>query len=139
MMKPFVVNLQGRLVFPSNFFPELDFTVFETLEQFEAVITRDYESKAPTGSDILERIGAGAYQTRHELLRDLALNLLWVNRYSITMFVKRPTRWRDAPRSRDDVFLPSMNPWADAERKVVAVEAAYRSLPARWSASSEEE
>ena len=31
-MKPFVVNRHGRLVFPSNFFPELDFTVFETLD-----------------------------------------------------------------------------------------------------------
>ena len=27
-MKPFVVNRLGRLVFPSNFFPELDFTVW---------------------------------------------------------------------------------------------------------------
>ena len=35
-MKPFVINRLGRLVFPSNFFPELDFTVFETLEQFAA-------------------------------------------------------------------------------------------------------
>src|SRR5436190_949082 len=138
-MKPFLVNRLGRLVFPSNFSPELDFTVFDTLEQFEAVIARDFETKAPTGSDILQRVESGQYPTRHELLRDLALNLMWVNRYAITMFVKRPTRWRDAPRARDDVFLPFMNPWADAERKVVAVEAAYRSLPARWSASSEEE
>ena len=37
-MKPFVVNRYGRIVFPSNFFPALDFSVFETLEQFAAVI-----------------------------------------------------------------------------------------------------
>ena len=59
-MKPFVVNSHGRLVFPSNFFPELDFTVLETLEQLDAVITRDLEAKAPTGSDILERVRSGA-------------------------------------------------------------------------------
>ncbi len=138
MMKPFVVNRQGRLVFPSNFFPELDFGVFDTLEQFEAVITRDYESKAPTGSNILERIQAGAYPSRHELLRDLALNLMWVNRYAITMFVKRPTRWRDVPRGRDDVFVQVLTPWEDGERKVLAVEAAYRALPARWNAGRED-
>jgi 3-oxoacyl-[acyl-carrier-protein] synthase-3 len=138
MMKPFVVNRHGRLVFPSNFFPELDFTVFDTLEQFEAVITRDYESKAPTGTDIFERIQSGAYPSRHELLRDLALNLLWVNRYAITMYVKQPTRWRDAPRARDDVFVQVMTPWEDGERKVAAVETAYRALPARWNAKTED-
>ena len=36
-MKPFVINRHGRLVFPSNFSPDLDFTVFQTLEQFEAL------------------------------------------------------------------------------------------------------
>ena len=136
-MKPFVVNRHGRLVFPSNFFPELDFSVFDTLEQFEAVISRDYETKAPTGSDILERVQSGAYPSRHELLRDVALNLLWVNRYAITMFVKRPTRWRDVPRARDDVFVQVMTPW-DGERKVAAVETAYRALPARWNARTED-
>ena len=29
-MKPFVVNRHGRLVFPSNFLPELDFSVLPT-------------------------------------------------------------------------------------------------------------
>src|SRR5438270_578070 len=131
-MKPFVINRHGRLVFPSNFSPELDFTVFETLEQFEAVISRDFETKAPSGSDILQRVQSGAYRTRYELLRDLALNLLWVNRYAITMYVKRPTRWRDVPRMRDDVFLPSVTPWREGERKVTAVEAAYPALTPRW-------
>ena len=137
-MKPFVVNRFGRLVFPSNFFPELDFTVFDTLEQFEAVIARDFETKAPTGSDILHRVESGAYPTRYELLRDLALNLLWVNRYAITMYVKRPTRWRDVPRARDDVFLPVMIPWENGDRKVASVERAYRALPARWNATTED-
>ena len=137
-MKPFVINRLGRLVFPSNFFPELVFTVFDTLEQFEAVIARDFETKAPTGSDILQRVQSGAYQSRHDLLRDMALNLMWVNRYAITMFLKRPTRWRDVPRARDDVFLPVLTPWEDGERKVAAVEAAYGALPAKWNAKSED-
>jgi 3-oxoacyl-[acyl-carrier-protein] synthase III len=138
-MKPFVINRLGRLVFPSNFSPELDFTVFETLEQFEAVIARDFETKAPSGSDILQRVESGAYRSRYELLRDLALNLLWVNRYAITMYVKRPTRWRDVPRMRDDVFLPSVTPWREGERKVAAVEATYPSLTPRWNGDREDE
>ena len=46
-MKPFVVNRHGRLVFPSNFLPELDFSVLDGLEQLDAVIARDFEAKAP--------------------------------------------------------------------------------------------
>ncbi|MFL5400043.1 MAG: 3-oxoacyl-ACP synthase III family protein [Myxococcales bacterium] len=137
-MKPFVVNRLGRLVFPSNFFPELDFGVFDTLEQFEAVIERDFETKAPTGSDIWKRVQSGAYRARLDLMRDLALNLLWVNRYAITMYVKRPSRWQDVPRTRDDVFLPVLTPWEDGDRKVAAVEAAYRALPARPDARTED-
>jgi hypothetical protein len=33
------------------------------------------------------------------------MNLFWANRYAITMYDKRPTRWRDVPRQRADVFL----------------------------------
>jgi len=137
-VKPFVVNRHGRLVFPSNFFPELDFTVFGNLEQFEAVIKRDFESKAPTGTGILERAESNGYTSRYELLRDMALSLLWVDRYAITMYVKRPTRWRDVPRSREDVFLPVLRPWPDSGRKVAAAEAAYRRLPATWDAGEED-
>lgn len=89
-MKPFVVNRHGRLVFPANVLGELDFSVLDTLEQFTAVVGRDFEAKAPTGTDIIERITAG-YATRFELLRDIAQNLYWVNRYAMTMFDKRPT------------------------------------------------
>jgi len=31
-MKPYVLNRHGRIVLPSNFFPELDFTVLGSLE-----------------------------------------------------------------------------------------------------------
>jgi len=127
-LKPFVVNRHGRLVFPSNFLPELDFSAVQTLERLDAVIARDFEAKAPTGTDILERVESGAYGSRPELLRDVTLNLIWVNRYAITMYEKRVTRWRDAPRRRDDVFLPVLTPWEEGERKVAAVRDAFAAL-----------
>ena len=136
-MKPFVINRHGRLVFPANFLGDLDFSVLETLDQFTAVIGRDFEAKAPTGTDMLARVESGAYPGRFELLRDLGQNLYWVNRYSITMFDKRPTRWRDLAKRRDDVFLPVVTPWEDSERKVAAVERAFRELPATWDADTE--
>jgi 3-oxoacyl-[acyl-carrier-protein] synthase-3 len=136
-VKPFVINKHGRLVFPANFLGELDFSVLESLDQFTAVIGRDFEAKAPTGTDILARVEAGTYPGRFELLRDLGQNLFWVNRYALTMFDKRPTRWRDLPKGRDDVFLPVLTPWEDSERKVAAVERAFRELPATWDADTE--
>ncbi len=132
-----MVNRHGRLVFPANFLGELDFSVLETLDQFTAVVGRDFEAKAPTGTDILGRAESGAYPGRFELLRDLGQNLFWANRYSITMFEKRPTRWRDVAKHRDDVFLPALTPWQDGDRKVAAVERAYRELPASWDADTE--
>src|SRR6266446_6083126 len=105
-MKPFVINRYGRIVFPFNFVPTFDFSVFDSLEQFSAVIRRDFEDKAPAEGDIVSRIVGGGYKTRYELLRDLASTLFWANRYGITLYEKRPTRWRDVPRFRDEVFLP---------------------------------
>ena len=137
-MRAFVVNGHGRLVFPSNFIAELDFSVLETLEQLEAVIRRDFEAKAPTGTEILERVDSDAYRSRYELLRDLAMNLVWGNRYAMTMYEKRPTRWRDLPRRRDDVFLPLLTPWEQGERKVAAVAAAWTALPPAWDADAED-
>jgi 3-oxoacyl-[acyl-carrier-protein] synthase III len=136
-VKPFVINRHGRLVFPANFLGSLDFSILETLDQFTAVIGRDFEAKTPTGTDILARIESGAYPGRFQLLRDLGQNLYWVNRYSITMFDKRPTRWRDLAKRRDDVFLPVVIPWEDSGRKVAAVERAFRALPATWDADTE--
>jgi len=136
-MKSFVVNRYGRLVFPFNFFPELDFSIFESLEQFAAVIRRDFEEKAPSETEIVARLEAGLYRRRHELLRDLALNLFWVNRYAMTMYDKRPTRWRDVPRHRDDVFLPVFTPW-DGAGPVARIEAGYRALGPTWDEGTED-
>ena len=136
-MTAFVVNRHGRLVFPDNFLGELDFSVLDTLDQFTAVIGRDFEAKAPTGTDILARVESGSYPGRFELLRDLGQNLFWANRYTIPMFDRRPTRWRDLPKHRDDVFLAVLTPWEDSERKVAAVEHAFRELPATWDAEAE--
>jgi 3-oxoacyl-[acyl-carrier-protein] synthase III len=137
-MRPFVVNGHGRLVFPSNFSADLDFSVLETLEQLEAVVKRDFEAKAPTGTEILERVEAGDYRSRSQLLRDLAMSLVWGNRYAMTMYEKRPTRWRDLPRGREDVFLPLLTPWEQGERKVAAVQTAWSELPPTWDAEAED-
>ncbi len=48
-MRPFVVNRYGRIVFPFNFISDLGFSVFESLEQFAAVIRRDFERSRRTG------------------------------------------------------------------------------------------
>ncbi|MFP5070107.1 3-oxoacyl-ACP synthase III family protein [Pseudonocardia nantongensis] len=137
-MKPFVVNNHDRLVFPANFLAELDFSVIDDLEQFNAIVGRDFEAKAPTGTDILERITAGKYESRFGLLRDMSQNLFWVNRFSMTMFEKRPTRWRDLPRHRGDVFLPVLTPWQGGDTKVRAVREAFESLPATWDDATEQ-
>ena len=137
MSKPFVVNRHKRVVFPSNFHGDLDFSVIDTEEQLSAVVRRDFEAKAPTGTEMVSRIESGAYTSRYELLRDLALNLFWVNRYAMTMYDKRPTRWRDVPRHRDDIFLPRLQPWQEGDTKVAVIANAYERLPARWDSETE--
>ncbi len=138
-MQPFVVNRHDRIVFPSNFVPELDLSVMGSLEQLDSVIRRDFEVKAPTGTDILARVEQGAYSSRYELMRDMALNLFWTNRFSMTLYEKRPTRWSDVPRTRADVFMPVLTPWADGDRKVAAVRGAYESLPPTWDGAVEDQ
>jgi 3-oxoacyl-[acyl-carrier-protein] synthase III len=136
-MKPFVVNRYGRIVFPFNFFPALDFSVFETLDQFAAVIRRDFEEKAPSEADIVARLEVGGYKGRYELLRDLALDLFWANRYPFTMYDKQPMRWRDVPRQRDDIFLPIFKPWEGREL-AAALETGYRNLVPTWDEGTED-
>ena len=123
-MSAFVLNRHGRMVFPSNIIPELDFSTMNTLAQLDRVIRRDFETKAPSGTDILAKIDKGSYASRYALTRDLALNLFWANRFAMTMYDKRPTRWADVPRTRGDVYLPVLTPWEDADTKVAAVQAA---------------
>ena len=117
-MQAFVLNRHGRMVFPSNIMPELDFSTLESLDQLDRVIRRDFEMKAPTGTDILQRLEKGGYDSRYALMRDLALNLFWANRFAMTMYDKRPTRWGDLSRTRRDVYLPVLTAWEDADTKV---------------------
>ena len=137
-MQPFVINSHDRIVFPSNFVPTLDLSVVDSLDQLDAVIRRDFETKAPTGTDILQRVEEGAYKSRYELMRDVALNMFWAGRYALTMYEKRPTRWGDVPRRRNDVFLPILTPWEEGDRKVAAVRSAYDALPVTWDAEAED-
>jgi 3-oxoacyl-[acyl-carrier-protein] synthase III len=137
-MQAFILNRHGQMVFPSNIMPELDFSAVESLDQLDRVIRRDFEVKAPTGADILDQVQAGAYTSRYGLMRDLALNLFWVNRFAMTMYDKRPTRWADVPRTRSDVFLPVLTPWAEGDQTIAAVLAAYATLPAQWDSAVED-
>ncbi|MBS1693319.1 MAG: ketoacyl-ACP synthase III [Actinobacteria bacterium] len=137
-MPAFELNKHGKLVFPANCFPDLDFSTFDSLDQLEAVIQRDFDSKAPTGSEILERIKTGGYTSKFELMRDMALNLFWANRFKITMYEVQPTRWADVPRRRDDVFVPIQTPWQDRETKVSSVFSAYPNLAAQWDDEAED-
>lgn len=136
-LKPFVINRNGQIVFPFNFFPELDFSVFDTIEQFEAAIKRDFEEKAPTETDIVARVEARNYRSRYEIARDMALSLFWVNRYALTMYDKRPVRWRDVARRRDDVFLPVFKPW-NVAGLTATIESGYRALPPAWDGETED-
>jgi 3-oxoacyl-(acyl-carrier-protein) synthase III len=137
-MQPFVVNRHDRIVFPSNFVPELDLSVMHSLEQLDAVIRRDFEVKAPSGTEILKRVEEGAYSSRYDLMRDLALNLFWTNRFAMPLYEKRPTRWADVPRTRTDVFMPIVTPWQNGDRKVAAVLGAYEALPPTWNREVED-
>lgn len=132
-MRAFELNKHGKLVFPANCFPDLDFSTMDSLEQLHKVVQRDFDAKAPSGTDILERIKTGEYRTKFDLMRDMALNLFWANRFKITMYDVQPTRWADVPRHRDDVFVPIQTPWQDRETKVSAVFSAYPNLPAQWN------
>jgi 3-oxoacyl-[acyl-carrier-protein] synthase III len=136
--KDFVINRHGRLVFPSNAWPRLDFSVFTTVGQLSAAVSRDFEAKAPTASQIVVGLKSSRYPSRYEFLRDLGLHAFWVNRFAITMYDKRPTRWRDVPRDRDDVFLPLLTPWPEFERSSDLMQTAYQALPPRWDEELEQ-
>jgi 3-oxoacyl-(acyl-carrier-protein) synthase III len=136
-MKEFVINQHGRIVLPFNFFPEMDFSVIETLDHLKTVISRDFSEKAPSEKDITERVQAGKYKSRYDLCRDLALNLYWVNRYALTMYEERPTRWSDLARHRDDVFLPLCKPW-DSARSAATIQDGYNLLRHQWEYPTED-
>jgi len=88
----------------------------------------------PPGSRVMD---TGGYKGRYELLRDLALDLFWSNRYPFTLYVKQPMRWRDVPRQRDDIFLPIFKPWEVADL-ASAIESGYRNLVPTWDEGTED-
>jgi 3-oxoacyl-(acyl-carrier-protein) synthase III len=137
-MKDFVINRHNRLVFPSNAWPRLDFSVFDDLGQLSAAIGRDFEAKAPSATQIVNRIESGGYASRYQLIRDLGLHAFWVNRFALTMYDKRPTRWRDVPRAREDVFLPLLTPRPGFGHGVAVIESCYRALPPGRDAATEQ-
>src|SRR5262249_60879883 len=91
-MKPFVLDRYGRITFPFNFLPELDFSIFDTLEEFEAAVRRDFEDKVRSETEIVEGLKAGTYREGYWRPPCIAGPLLWVNRYSLTVEELRPSR-----------------------------------------------
>jgi len=138
-MKPFKLNKHGKLVFPSSIFVDLDFSVIADLDHLQAIIRRDFEGKAPTGTEIAERVAAGSYPTSYDLLRDMGLHLYWANRFALTMYEKRPMRWKDVPKTRDDIFVALLEPWSDRDLKVTSVRDGYAQLKAKWNEATENE
>ncbi|MGH8291511.1 MAG: 3-oxoacyl-[acyl-carrier-protein] synthase III C-terminal domain-containing protein [Steroidobacteraceae bacterium] len=136
-MKPFAIDRHGRLALPSHFFPAVDFSALDSIEQLTTLVQRDFDSKGPSGAELVRRLESGAYRDRYQLLRDLALHLFWVNRFSLTLYEQRPCCWRHVPKKRDDVFVPTITPWKEAQRKIVAVQTAFDALPSAWSAEAE--
>jgi len=104
-VRPFEINRHGRIVFPSSYFPDLDLSDFRTLEQFEAAVRRDFDEKSPTGTDIVERWRPAVQQRRFELLRDVALNLFWGNRYVLDHVRAPPHPLARCARHSPDVVL----------------------------------
>src|SRR5438477_7008271 len=129
-VKRFIVNRHGRIVFPFNFLPRLDFSAFDARASFEAAIKRDFMDKAPNGAQIRERIRQKFYRTRRALLTDIARHLRSLHRYTMTMYEKRPTRWADVPRRRDDVYWPSLRHTAADDALAVELDDGYRDVDA---------
>ncbi|MGH8316854.1 MAG: hypothetical protein ACREUL_02615 [Steroidobacteraceae bacterium] len=97
-MKPFAIDRHGRLALPCHFSPPIDFSALDSVEQLTAVMQRDFDSKDPSGAELLRRLDSGAYRNRYELLRDLALHLFWVNRFWLISFATGASRPRSSPR-----------------------------------------
>ena len=72
MGKPFVINRHGRLVFPSSFLADFDFTAIETEEQLSAVVRRDFEAKAPTAVVSAVATVADLAEKRRRVMRCLS-------------------------------------------------------------------
>jgi hypothetical protein len=68
LLKPFVINRYGHMVFPCNFFPELDFSVFETLNQFNTCHQTRLRSESSRRNGYRDSSASGRLQ---EPLRDL--------------------------------------------------------------------
>ena len=131
-MKPFVVNRHGRLTFPAKVLGELDFTVLQTLEQFTAVIGRDFEAKAPTGTDLLDRVASGALP---QPLRAAA-------RPGAEPVLGQPLLDHDVRQAPDPLAGPAappgrrlppvLTPWEDGERRSPPCTAPTGQLPVSW-------
>ena len=137
-MQPFVLNRHDRIVFPSNFRPELDVSVIESLEQLDKVIRRDFQTKAPDGSDILQRIRAGAMEPLRPDARRRAEPVLGRPLRADHVREASDALGRRAASGARTSSWKCNTPWEDGEEKIAAVRKAYDVLPAAWDAQAED-
>ena len=126
-MQPFVVNRHDRIVFPSNFMPELDLSVIHSLDQLDNVIRRDFETKAPTGTEILHRVEVGAYS--ESLRADARRRAEHVLGQPLCHDDVREAARRAGGRAAHAAATSSCRSWRrgrDGDRKVAAVQERLR-------------
>ncbi len=134
------VNRDGRWpAFAPSFFPELDLSGLVSIVEVEAVIEREFSSKAPTAKQIADRIAADAYMSRYELLLDCTRYLYWAHRYSLTLYNLRPCRWEDAPVGDPEARLPFTVPLDAARDTAGVVTGAFASIPPAWPGHTEQD
>ena len=72
-------------------------------------------------------------------MRDLALNLFWANRFAMTMYEKRPTRWADVPRTPRRRLPAGPRPRGrTATARSRPCRRLYDALPATWDGAVED-
>lgn len=86
--------------------PDLRHACAKSLQELEPQIERDFASKAPTASEIVDRIASDHYASAYEILRDAIRYLYWANRYFLTLYALRPCRWEDLPWDDPEARLP---------------------------------
>lgn len=123
----FLLNRHGRLVFPFRVSDGADRGASRPNERASAVRVNT-SGEVATSDLTVERIQEHGYATRYDLLSDLARSLLRDGPWATSHHGRCPTRWRDVPRTRGEVFLPNLTPWTGREARIAEVEAAYRSL-----------
>lgn len=120
-----------------SFFPELDVSGVDSVADLEEIINRDFAAKAPTASDVTDRIASGGYGSRYDLLRDVTRYLYWAHRQFLTLYTLRPCRWEDLPTDDPEARLPVVTRSDAASKLAKLIATAFEHLPSRWPGNAE--